>query len=166
MTDRTSPEYDALIDELDATVMMMGRLFSARHGAASEGASDAVGTSTGCPTCHTLTPPQLALMRTLTEHESMNITDLAVALGIKPPATSSAVDGLERAGLVARHHDSSDRRVIHVLVTDEGRTAMAAAEKHRREHMRRYMSVLDVEDIREFIRIQRKLIDAMVSDQV
>jgi MarR family transcriptional regulator for hemolysin len=50
-----------------------------------------------------------------TQHE------LAAALGIEGPTLTRHLDGLERAGLVVRVRDTTDRRAVRVEVTDAGR---------------------------------------------
>ncbi len=147
-----SADYDALVDELDATVTMLGRLFSARHAHPCEAGS--------------LSAPQVLTLRVLAEAGPTKSGDVAGFLGIKAPATTALVDGLVRDGLVEREPDADDRRITRVCITDPGREALQIAEEMRREHMRRYMSVLSDDDIRTLIRIQRTLIDAMVSNRV
>lgn len=138
---------DELLDELDATVMMLGRQMAARFGDACEHG--------------VLGGPRLLLLRLLEEHGPTKAGELATSLAIKAPATSSLIDGLERDGLVSRTHDPEDRRVTLVQVTEHGSAALNDAEKVRRDHMRRYLSVLSDDDIRTLIRIQRDLIGAM-----
>lgn len=141
---------DELLDELDRTIMMLGRLMSARH--------------SGEECDITLAGPRLMLMRVLNELCCLKIGDLAGLLGIKAPAATSLIDSLERDGLVAREHDTEDRRVTLVTLTDAGKAALHEAEQVRRDHMRQYMSVLSEEDIRSLIRIQRTLIAAIVEN--
>jgi MarR family transcriptional regulator for hemolysin len=47
--------------------------------------------------------------------------DLANALGIEGATLTRHLDGLERAGLVRRHRDPSDRRAVRLELTDAGR---------------------------------------------
>lgn len=140
---------DELLDELDATFLLLGRLMAARHSGHCEG--DLV-----------VTGPRLVGLRILQEVGASKAGDLASCLGIKPPAMSSLLDALERDGLIARDHDPDDRRVTLVTVTDNGSTVLREAEERRREHMRVYLEVLSEDDIRSLIRIQRKLIEAMI----
>lgn len=143
---------DALLDELDASVMMLGRLFAGRH-------SDA---------CHeaVVSMPQMMMLRVLHEAGPMRVGALATALGIKPPATSALVEALEARGLIGREGDPEDRRVSLIHVTPLGLTELENAERVRREHMRRYAELLGEDDVRTLIRIHRTLIEAMVSERV
>ncbi|MDZ4169719.1 MAG: MarR family transcriptional regulator [Coriobacteriia bacterium] len=143
---------DALLDELDASVMMLGRMFAGRH-------SDA---------CHdtVLSMPQMLMLRILHEAGAMRVGSLATALGIKAPATSSMVEALEERELIGRTGDPDDRRVSLVHATEAGIAQLEAAELLRRKHMRRYAELLGEDDVRALIRIHRTLIEAMVSERV
>lgn len=147
-----SSDADALMDELDATVMMLGRIFSARHGemCCESGISTA----------------QVLVLRLLSSLGATKVGDIAALLGIKAPAASALIDTLEKRGYVQREIDAEDRRIHLMSVTESGSHELIAAETERREHMRRYMSVLGDDDVRNLIRIHRTLIEAMTSDRI
>jgi DNA-binding MarR family transcriptional regulator len=152
-------ERDALIDEMDAQICMLGRLFSARH---AEGG----GRGTGHGHVGELSMPQYMLLHVLSQTGPMKMADIATMMGTKAPAVSSLVDAAERAGFVVREPDADDRRITRVGVTDAGRTALSDSESHRRDMMRRYVSVLPDEDLAALIRIQHILIEAMVAEKI
>ncbi len=137
---------DALLDEFDATFLQLGRLMASRHAETCEGVS--------------VTGPRLVALKLLAEHGA-KAGELAAQLGVKAPAVSSMIDGLEREGLVTREHATEDRRVVVVTLTEAGVTVLREAEATRREHMRRYLSVLSEDDVRALIRIQRRLIETI-----
>ena len=66
---------------------------------------------------------QLKALSTLDSHPEvmMSIKDLAESLGLSIAATSRAVDGLVKRGLVDRQEDSADRRVRRIALTRVGR---------------------------------------------
>lgn len=139
---------DELLDELDATTTQLGRLFALRHG----------------PTmCSTVTVAQALTLRVIAEQESVKIGELAGLLGIKAPAASSLVDGLEKAGLIARESDPSDRRAWRLQLTEAGQQALVETEAAKREHMRHIVPLLSEDEIRTLIAIHRKLIAAMTA---
>lgn len=143
---------DELLDEFDASVQMLGRLFSARHGEMS---------------CETgLTTSQLLTLRVIGETGPARIGDVAAHVGVKAPAASAVIEALDKRGLIQREIDADDRRVTRVSLTPQGRDELVAGENERREHMRHYLSVLDEDDVRTMIRVQSKLIEAMVSERV
>jgi hypothetical protein len=51
-------------------------------------------------------------------------------------------------------------------MTETGGLELAAAESERREHMKRYLSVLDEDDVRLLIRVHRTLIEAMTANRI
>jgi DNA-binding MarR family transcriptional regulator len=150
---------DALIDEMDAQICMLGRLLSARH-------SDIGGPATDHTGQGALSMPHYILLRVLSYAGPMKMADVATMLGTKAPAVSSLVDAAEKAGHVTREADSEDRRITLVAITAAGDEALLESETIRREMMRRYVSVLPDEDLAALIRIQRTLIDAMVAQKI
>jgi DNA-binding MarR family transcriptional regulator len=59
------------------------------------------------------------------------LTDLAAALGLDPSSVSRQVSSLERAGLVAREPDPSDRRATRLALTSHGRDVIATLREAR-----------------------------------
>lgn len=164
-------ERDDMLGELDAQVYMLGRLFSARHGSGhGSGPSHTAETIDGACAAHSgagrPTAPQALLLKLLSGHGPLKMSEIATMLGIKPPAVSALVDGVERSGLIERAHDDTDRRVCHVRLTDSGTAVLVAGEKMRRDLMERYTSVLTEDDIANLLRIQRKLIEGMTSNRI
>ncbi len=139
---------DELIDEVEDTMTRLARLMSTRH----------MGPEC-CP--ESLSLSQMMLMRAIEASGALKVADVAAVLAVKPPAASAVIDGLERHGYAAREAASDDRRVTLVRLTDEGRSVLQEAETTRRQHMRRYLGLLSVEDVRAMIRIQQTLIHAI-----
>jgi DNA-binding MarR family transcriptional regulator len=144
---KTRPS-DELLDELDATTMILGRLMAARHG---QFCDDML-----------VSPAQLMVLLVLEHSGPTKAGDIAVPLGIKAPATSTLLDSLEKDGYVTRQHAPDDRRVILVSLTEAGTTVLAETKARRRQHMRALMRGLEAEDVKTLIRIQRQIVDAMV----
>ena len=66
-----------------------------------------------------LTPPQAMLLRQL--GDAMPMKDAAGRLHCDPSNVTGIVDRLEGRGLVERQSTAGDRRVKHLVLTDEGR---------------------------------------------
>jgi DNA-binding MarR family transcriptional regulator len=66
------------------------------------------------------------------------VRDLAVDLDVTVPTISAAVESLVRRGLVKRGVADGDRRVVPLLLTDEGQSALHAARD------RQFAALLDV----------------------
>ena len=80
-----------------------------------------------------ITPAQSRLLRTLAHFGSPpRMADLAERLEVVPRAVTTLVDGLEAGGKVRRVPDPTNRRVIRIEVTDEGRAALRALRGARR----------------------------------
>ncbi|MEV6587170.1 MarR family winged helix-turn-helix transcriptional regulator [Streptomyces acidicola] len=80
-----------------------------------------------------ITPAQSRLLRTLTHYGSPpRMADLAERLEVVPRAVTTLVDGLEASGRVRRVPDPSNRRVIRIELTDEGRMALRELRGARR----------------------------------
>jgi DNA-binding MarR family transcriptional regulator len=80
-----------------------------------------------------ITPAQSRLLRTLAHFASPpRMADLAERLEVVPRAVTTLVDGLEASGTVRRVPDPTNRRVIRIELTDDGRKALRALRGARR----------------------------------
>ncbi|MDO0931151.1 MarR family transcriptional regulator [Streptomyces sp. DG2A-72] len=80
-----------------------------------------------------VTPAQSRLLRTLAHYEAPpRMADIAERLEVVPRAVTSLVDGLEASGKVRRVPDPSNRRVIRIELTDDGRKALGELHGARR----------------------------------
>jgi DNA-binding MarR family transcriptional regulator len=62
----------------------------------------------------------LSTLSVLDRSGPRRVTDLAVVEGVTQPSMTALVSGLERAGLVERRADPTDRRVALVALTNQG----------------------------------------------
>ncbi|MEV2213397.1 MarR family transcriptional regulator [Streptomyces sp. NPDC050997] len=80
-----------------------------------------------------ITPAQSRLLRTLAHCDAPpRMADLAQRLEVVPRAVTTLVDGLEASGKVRRVPDPTNRRVIRIELTDEGRKALLELHGARR----------------------------------
>ena len=68
------------------------------------------------------------------------MTRLAEAIDVSLSSATGLVSRMEERGLVERLHDSADRRVVHVRLTDAGR---AVTEEHELLHVQQMARLLD-----------------------
>jgi len=106
-----------------------------------------------------LTPSRHRLLRVVAREEPQRQTALAVALDVVPRSITSLVDDLERAGLVERRPDPTDRRATLVAVTDEGRAVLAEADRERRRHAEELLARLDPGEQADLLRLLHRLVD-------
>lgn len=108
-----------------------------------------------------LTLSQYHLLEALEGTAALPVGRVAEAAGVAAPTATRMLDSLERAGTVRRSHSSTDRRVVEVALTDEGRRLV---RKKRRavERLRRAMfESLDPEEREHAERLLMRLADAM-----
>ncbi|MFI8007411.1 MarR family transcriptional regulator [Streptomyces sp. NBC_00178] len=86
-----------------------------------------------------ITPAQFRLLRTTAHYDGPpRMADLAERLDVVPRAVTTLVDGLEASGRVRRAPDPTNRRVIRIEITEEGRAvlrSMRAARKAAAEEI-------------------------------
>lgn len=104
-----------------------------------------------------ITPAQSRLLRTVAHYGDAppRMADLAARLEVVPRAVTSLVDGLEAAGRVRRVPDPSNRRVIRIELTDEGRATLRELRSARRAAAEDILAPLTVE--------QRKVLGGLLT---
>lgn len=84
-------------------------------------------------------------LRRLRDLGTVPISCFAEELGISRSTATGLVDRLEERGLVERSTPAADRRVIHVSVTDRGRTALEDRALYRESPLGRRIFALPPE---------------------
>ncbi|MBQ0996663.1 MarR family winged helix-turn-helix transcriptional regulator [Streptomyces sp. RK62] len=80
-----------------------------------------------------ITPAQSRLLRTLAHYDAPpRMADLAERLEVVPRAVTTLVDALEESGKVRRVPDPTNRRVIRIELTDDGRSTLRELHRARR----------------------------------
>jgi len=95
--------------------------------------------------------PQTYLLMILQERGPQTVSELADLLAVSAPSASSLLDRLEERGLVQRTRDAADRRVVHVEVTEGGRTLLDEMAGVKRDHIQRLLSLMDEDDLHAII---------------
>ncbi|WP_128430250.1 MarR family winged helix-turn-helix transcriptional regulator [Streptomyces cyaneus] len=106
-----------------------------------------------------VTPAQSRLLRTLAHYDSPpRMADLAERLEVVPRAVTTLVDGLEASGKVRRAPDPTNRRVIRIELTDDGRGALRELHGARRSAAQEILAPL-TEEQREVL---GELLDTLI----
>ncbi|GAA2921333.1 MULTISPECIES: MarR family transcriptional regulator [Streptomycetaceae] len=80
-----------------------------------------------------ITPAQFRLLRTVAHYDGPpRMADLAQRLDVVPRAVTTLVDGLEASGRVRRAPDPTNRRVIRIEITEEGRAVLRSLRDARK----------------------------------
>ncbi len=83
--------------------------------------------------------------------------EVAVALNQAPRTITTAIDALERDGLVRRDAHPSDRRAHLLTITDRGRVALGQARIPRAQVIERMFGRLDSCEHRQLIALLHKM---------
>ena len=85
--------------------------------------------------------------------------ELARLCAVSRGTVSSVLNTLERDGLVSRRRQSSDRRVVTVAITEQGRDRVKEAfeRQHAREHQ--WLGSLDRQSITSLVALLRHLLE-------
>lgn len=74
-----------------------------------------------------MTPVQLRVVQIVAETGSSTGTAIAKRMHVAPATVTAIIDKLERAGHVSREQSLTDRRQTMIVLTDQGRAALARA---------------------------------------
>ena len=73
-----------------------------------------------------VTSSQVSALATVERLGTPTLGELAASEQVQPPSMTKIVVALEAAGLVARQEEETDRRIVRVKLTAEGRRTLAA----------------------------------------
>ncbi|WP_313640827.1 MarR family transcriptional regulator [Paenibacillus sp.] len=103
----------------------------------------------------TLTHNQILLLFQLRLTGSLNITDISERFVITPGAASSMCDKMEEAGLIERVRTKEDRRVVNIVLTEQG--------DRRILHIFEAFPTSDLDKISETLEQINELMDKMMN---
>ncbi|MBT2291254.1 MarR family transcriptional regulator [Paenibacillus albidus] len=78
--------------------------------------------------------------------EGLKVSVLSRLLGLTPPTVTQLVNSLEGKGMVQRQDDPSDRRVVRILLTEEGGKITRKAREHMDQTLNRLVEHLGVQE--------------------
>ncbi len=84
-------------------------------------------------------------------------TELAHCLSVEQPTVVSMLDRLQRAGLVRREMDASDRRIRRVLLTHQGQEVYAEVRRIATDFRHEKLKELDVNVLRQMTELLQHL---------
>ncbi|PGS56451.1 MarR family winged helix-turn-helix transcriptional regulator [Bacillus sp. AFS041924] len=109
---------------------------------------------------HGVTPTQFFVLMYLRKNKSCKISEVAEMMGVKPSAVSFMIDRLEHNNFVYREHDKKDRRVVNIMLTEEGIKKLDIVMKERKEIFESFLFTLSDEELLQFAIITEKLAEA------
>jgi DNA-binding MarR family transcriptional regulator len=72
-------------------------------------------------------------LRALWEEDGLTQRELSRRVGMMEPTTATALESMERRGLISRTRNSKDRRKVNIRLTDEGRRLREVLLPYARE---------------------------------
>jgi DNA-binding MarR family transcriptional regulator len=83
-------------------------------------------------------------MLELSREPGLSQNGLAARLRLEKSSVSRIVTGLEKRGWVLRRRDTSDTRIVHVYLTDDGRNAAADVASSRQAKFERIFFAIPI----------------------
>ena len=74
-----------------------------------------------------LTLPQLVVLQSIRAQGEVSTSATARDVSMSPPTVVAVLDRLEARNMVARYRSTTDRRIVHARLTDQGREALTNA---------------------------------------
>ena len=93
----------------------------------------------------------------------LRMTDVSRAMAISKPAATQMVNHLVKSGLVERTQSSSDRRVVYIQATPEGRSTFEHVMKSRMVYIERAVHRIGVDRAALLGGLLNEFVDALVT---
>ncbi len=107
-----------------------------------------------------VTLPQYRALVVLASRGPQRVAELAEALAVAPPTVTRLCDRLVRKGLVRRRAGRTDRRQVHVTITDAGQQLVAEVTRRRRAEIAKLLAGLSADDQERMVELFGTLADA------
>jgi MarR family transcriptional regulator, organic hydroperoxide resistance regulator len=104
---------------------------------------------------------QYHLLEPLLDDQRLATCELALAAGVSAPTATRMLSGLAREGLVERVPCEDDRRVVHVVLTDDGRARTLAKRARGDARRAEIFASLSAGERREAARLLERLAAAV-----
>jgi len=93
-----------------------------------------------------VTSSQVSALATVERLGTPTLGELASSEQVQPPSMTKIVVGLEGAGLVSRQEEETDRRIVRVKLTAEGRRTLARSRSLRNAYLVRRLRRLSADE--------------------
>jgi DNA-binding MarR family transcriptional regulator len=113
-----------------------------------------------------LTLGQMKALAYLYQHGRCTVGEVAVGLGLAMPTASELVDKLAERGLLEREVNPSNRRQVHVWLTEEAMAFGREIHARRRAQVRQAFGELAPAERATLVRGLRALSEAIASDEL
>lgn len=104
-----------------------------------------------------ITSTQLMVLRKLSLHPDIGITELADLLHLGNSAASGVVDRMVKAGLITRERSQSDKRIFKLAMTEKGKKIRLLSRQSLRRHLQP-LADIPTKDVQELLRLHGEII--------
>ena len=115
---------------------------------------------------HPIGVSAVLVLAELREHGMLRQSDLADMLDYTKGAITHIATKLVQSQLAERLSDEDDRRTVYLRITDKGIAALNEAQRIGESIFLELFEVLSKEELQEYLRIQRKLLEGMKSKRL
>jgi DNA-binding MarR family transcriptional regulator len=95
--------------------------------------------------------------------EPLTMGRLSSELDVPLSTATRIVDGLVQAGMVERVNDPSDRRVVRVGMSENGRELYEAGMAYNKQRIAKLLNVFSEEEQEQLLKLMNKLFDAFTN---
>jgi DNA-binding MarR family transcriptional regulator len=105
---------------------------------------------------YSLTLPQFHLLKLITLHGGHQVGEVAVFLGMSPPAATKNIDKLQRLGLILRKRCKGDRRATLISPSAKGRRLVEDYENLKTDRMNPVLANFSPQELNQMVRLLRR----------
>lgn len=100
---------------------------------------------------------QSHLLILIAENDGIMQRDLAEKMDVRPSSMTEMITKMEKAGFISRQQDERDQRIMHIFLTEKGKSSVEDSQKNDIMLTASLFQGLTDEEITEMLRLTEKL---------
>ena len=100
---------------------------------------------------------QSRLLLLIAANDGVIQRDLAIEMDVRPSSMTEMLVKMEQLGLIRREQDEKDQRVMHIFLTDKGKSVAEESKIMNAQLTEELFAGLNAEEIDEILRLTEKL---------
>ncbi|GMA50388.1 hypothetical protein GCM10025857_17450 [Alicyclobacillus contaminans] len=104
-----------------------------------------------------LTRTQMHILSYLSRHDVVKASELADAVGISYSSVTWHCNELEKQALLTRSQSATDRRNVHIRLTDTGKAKLRDIREHRKQQLLKLFANFDEAEVHTFMTLISKV---------
>ncbi|MEO7617239.1 MAG: MarR family transcriptional regulator [Candidatus Saccharibacteria bacterium] len=115
---------------------------------------------------YNLTRPQIEVLFVISHKSRQTIGELASAMGITNGGATQMIEVMVKRDLFERIADTHDRRVTHVLLTENGKALTTDLRKRHGAFMAKLLDGLGSDEMTQLVALMRKVRSCIETNQI